>query len=86
MRDINSKPNPEIYEKACEALHVAPWEAIALEDSDNGLEAAIAAGMRAIMVPDMIQEFPEIESRLEAKLDSLHEVKIYIEHLIGKGE
>ncbi|MDY3767386.1 MAG: HAD-IA family hydrolase [Lachnospiraceae bacterium] len=81
----HSKPDPEIYEKVCEALHVAPQEAIALEDSENGLKAAMAAGMRTIMVPDMIRDLPEIEGDLEAKLDSLSEVKIYIEHL-GAGE
>ncbi len=76
-----SKPDPEIYETACRLLGTIPEETIVLEDSENGLRAAIAAGTRAIMVPDLIKNLPQIEKRLEAKLESLNEVKIYMEHL-----
>ena len=77
----HSKPDPEIYEKTCKMLKIRAREAIVLEDSENGLKAAIAAGTRVIMVPDLIQDLPEIERQLEAKLKSLHEVKIYMEGL-----
>ena len=56
-----SKPNPEIFLKACEALGVAPAEAIAIEDSYNGIRAAHRAGMFPVMVPDMVE--PDAEMR-----------------------
>lgn len=39
------KPAPDIYLKACENLKVAPADAHAYEDTDEGLEAAHAAGL-----------------------------------------
>lgn len=41
----NSKPNPEIFLKAAEALGVAPERCAVLEDSGAGIEAAKTAGM-----------------------------------------
>ncbi len=49
-----SKPDPEIFLTACEALSVAPEEAIAVEDSHNGIRSAQAAGMLPVMVPDLL--------------------------------
>jgi HAD superfamily hydrolase (TIGR01509 family) len=45
------KPAPDTYLAACAALGVEPSEAIALEDSPNGVKAARAAGLRCIAVP-----------------------------------
>ncbi|MDC7684359.1 HAD family phosphatase [Asticcacaulis sp. BYS171W] len=39
------KPAPDLYLTACDRLGVAPSEAHAYEDSDEGMEAARAAGM-----------------------------------------
>lgn len=44
----NPKPDPEIYLPAAERLSVSPSECLALEDSANGVPAAIAAGLNAI--------------------------------------
>ena len=44
----SSKPHPEIYLSVLKALHVAPDEAIAIEDSSAGIAAAKAAGMDVI--------------------------------------
>ena len=55
-----SKPNPDIYLKACELMKVDPKECYAVEDSYNGIRAAHAAGMKAIMVPDLLEPTPEI--------------------------
>ncbi|SDW65216.1 HAD family phosphatase [Paenibacillus sp. CF384] len=48
------KPDPTLYRLAVEALGVQPFEAVAVEDSLNGLKAAKAAGMKAIAVPNPI--------------------------------
>lgn len=42
------KPAPDLYRKALEALGLEPGEAIAMEDSAVGVEAARAAGLRCI--------------------------------------
>ena len=45
------KPAPDVYLAACEALGVAPADAVAFEDSPPGAAAARAAGMFVIAVP-----------------------------------
>ncbi|GBQ95127.1 phosphatase/phosphohexomutase [Acetobacter nitrogenifigens DSM 23921 = NBRC 105050] len=47
---VNPKPDPEIYLLAAQGLGVDPGRCVVLEDSDEGLEAARAAGMRAFDV------------------------------------
>lgn len=41
----NPKPAPDIFQKAAEQLHVTPEECLVIEDSGNGVRAAVAAGM-----------------------------------------
>lgn len=57
----HSKPRPDIYLLACRELGVNPAETYAIEDSPNGIRSAHAAGMRAIMVPDMIAPDEEMK-------------------------
>lgn len=66
-----AKPSPQIYLRACEALGVQPEEAAALEDSYNGLRAAAAAGMKAVMVPDLLQDDRPVRGLIYAKAESL---------------
>ena len=49
-----AKPAPELYEVVCVSLGVAPSEAIAIEDSPNGIAAAKAAGLFCLAVPNAI--------------------------------
>ncbi|CAN0158471.1 unnamed protein product, partial [Hapterophycus canaliculatus] len=44
------KPNPEIYESACQALGVSPWEAVFVDDIRENIRAAEALGMRTVWV------------------------------------
>jgi HAD superfamily hydrolase (TIGR01509 family) len=48
------KPYPDPYLQACEQLGVDVAEAVALEDSPNGLRSAVASGAVAIGVPHMV--------------------------------
>ena len=50
--DLRAKPAPDLYLAACAGLGVRPEEAIAFEDSRNGMLAAQAAGMRCVVVPN----------------------------------
>ena len=61
---MKSKPNPEIYEKACRLLEVRPEYCVAFEDAPAGVESATAAGIDVIMVPDLVQ--PDRETRRKA--------------------
>jgi HAD superfamily hydrolase (TIGR01509 family) len=49
---IRSKPDPALYRLAVESLGIAPAEAIAFEDSPNGVLAAKRAGLRVVAVPN----------------------------------
>jgi HAD superfamily hydrolase (TIGR01509 family) len=48
------KPAPDLYLLAAERLGVPPRECVALEDSEYGVRAASAAGLRVIQVPDLV--------------------------------
>lgn len=43
-----SKPDPEIFLKACNELNLKPSECMVIEDSENGIKAAKAAGCIAL--------------------------------------
>lgn len=43
------KPDPQVYEMALEELGVSPYEAVAIEDSRNGLLSAKAAGIPCLI-------------------------------------
>ncbi|MDR6597321.1 HAD family hydrolase [Saccharothrix longispora] len=46
------KPAPDVYLLACARLGVEPTRSAAVEDSTNGLRAALAAGMAVYAVPN----------------------------------
>lgn len=60
-----SKPEPDIYLMACEALEIPPAEAYAVEDSYNGIRAAFRAGMHPIMIPDLLPPTKEMQQLAE---------------------
>jgi beta-phosphoglucomutase len=45
-----SKPDPEVFLLAAEKLGVSPVECVVIEDAQAGIDAAIAAGMKAVGV------------------------------------
>jgi HAD superfamily hydrolase (TIGR01509 family) len=51
-----AKPQPDLYVEALDVLGLQPSEAIALEDSLNGIRAAKAAGIFVVAVPNSITE------------------------------
>ena len=68
------KPEPDIYRMACDALHLAPSDCIALEDSPAGITAAHSAGIRVIMIPDLAEPSEQINPMLYAVVPDLHHV------------
>jgi len=61
------KPFPYSYLRASERMRVPAGRCLAVEDSGRGLAAALAAGMRCIVVPGVLtrgQDFPGAEAVL----------------------
>ncbi|WP_191017896.1 HAD family hydrolase [Treponema zioleckii] len=72
----HSKPAPDIYIKSFESLSLLPNDCVAVEDSPNGVRAAVAAGLKCVMVPDQIQpddEMKKIAWKIIASLKALPE-------------
>ena len=69
------KPAPDVYLEAARRLGVDPTRTAAVEDSENGILAAKAAGMRTIAIPN--RNFPPGEdalARADVVLRSLDEL------------
>ena len=71
------KPHPEIYLKAASALASAPSKCLALEDSANGVKAAVAAGMTVVQIPDLVPPSDELLLLGHIVLSSLADVPKY---------
>ena len=72
------KPSPDVYLFAAQAVGVEPNEALALEDSRNGMLAAKAAGMHCVVVPNEItvgMNFDEADAQL-SRLNEMPLVKL----------
>lgn len=74
-----SKPDPEIFLKACEELAVVPQDAFAIEDSYNGIRAAAAGKLRPLMVPDLMPPTDEMRELAEEIFETLLDVKAFLE-------
>ncbi len=74
------KPFPDPYLQACAALEIDPAEAVALEDSPNGVRAAVAAGTTTVAVPRLVSVagagahvvWPSLAGRTVADLAAVH--------------
>ncbi|MGF1868401.1 HAD family hydrolase [Photobacterium indicum] len=53
---INGKPAPDVYLEVCNQMNVQPQNAIALEDSFNGVCAAVSAGITTIAIPEFYDD------------------------------
>ena len=79
-RAKRSKPNPDIFLVAAGLLGEEPENCIVIEDSFNGIRAAKAAGMTAVMVPDQLEPDEEIRALADLVLPSLLDVKEWIKN------
>ena len=71
----NTKPSPEIYQKAVKDLNLLPENCLAVEDSLNGIKSGISAGLKVIMVPDQVKPDEQIKSLVWKIFDSLEDLK-----------
>lgn len=58
-----SKPHPEMYQLALKKLKLKPHEAIAIEDSEAGVKAADAAGLKVIYISHGKKNGKKIDSK-----------------------
>jgi HAD superfamily hydrolase (TIGR01509 family) len=77
------KPEPDIFLAAARAIGHPPRDCLVLEDSTPGLRAALRAGMRAIVVPDLDRPPPEVDGVAPLVMASLHEVRAHLAALPG---
>ena len=79
----NGKPAPDIFLEAARRQGVDPSKCIVLEDSEMGIRGACAAGMRAIMVPDLIMPNDEMRHLTTDIFPSLVDFLVQFRRLTG---
>lgn len=65
-----AKPAPDIFLEAARRLALPPPACVVLEDSDVGAWAAVTAGMRVIVIPDLRRPSPRTYAIAEAVHES----------------
>lgn len=79
------KPDPAVYLRAAEGIGIDPADCVAIEDSTNGLRAALAAGMTVIATPS--EEHPppeEVLARAHAIIGSVAELPMVLDGLFPR--
>lgn len=69
------KPAPDIFLLAAQRLSLSPESCLALEDSESGALAALAARLTVILVPDLKQPSGELAAQVHQVCSSLHDVR-----------
>jgi beta-phosphoglucomutase len=69
-----SKPHPEIFEKAAQASGFSPEQCVVIEDSENGITAAKAAGIFAIAF-DSPNSKAQDYTKADLVINSFEEIK-----------
>ncbi len=82
---VNNKPAPDVYLFAAAQLGVKPERCLVFEDSLAGLQAAKAAGMTVVAVPNRVTQSLDF-SRADAIISGLPEISVeWIETFPGCG-
>jgi len=68
---VRGKPSPDLYLLAASRFGLKPEVCVAVEDSNHGVTAALAAGAITIMVPDMVTPTEESRARCAAVVPDL---------------
>jgi len=74
----HAKPEPDLFLEAAKRLKVEPQTCLVLEDSPYGVQAANAACMPVILVPDLLHPSDEIRSLTVGVFDSLEDVRSFL--------
>ncbi len=79
----NGKPAPDIYLTACRHINLEPERCIAFEDSDVGLRAAVTAGLKCVLIPDMKPATAHSLALAYTTFESMHEARPWLLGEIG---
>ncbi len=71
----NVKPHPELYHLTLTFMGVRPENALAFEDSPNGIKAAKAAGIYTVAVPNSVTRELPID-QADMRLDSMADLSL----------
>lgn len=74
-----SKPFPDVFLEAAKQAGALPEHCLVLEDSEAGIQAAYAANIPVICIPDLKEPSAEAKEKTAAVLPSLREVIAYLE-------
>lgn len=77
---IRSKPHPEPYLTALERYDLDPRICVVIEDSERGVQSAIAAGLRCIAIPNELTREGNFAGAV-AVLEGVHELSDTLERL-----
>lgn len=69
----NGKPAPDVFLEAAKQLGVKSQDCFVFEDSENGVRAAAAAGMKAIGIADIKPFCDEVKALMYAELNNMFE-------------
>jgi HAD superfamily hydrolase (TIGR01509 family) len=72
------KPDPEIYLQAVMKLKQSPQDCFAVEDSPIGMQAARAAGLKVIHIPDMSPLSEDTKDLYDYKFNNLFELEEFL--------
>lgn len=75
----HKKPHPEIYQKMLEHFHLEPDQALVIEDSSIGVEAAYRANIPVIHVADLIEPTTQDKERAWMTCKNLKEALVYLD-------
>lgn len=73
-----NKPAPDIFLHAAKLLSEPPSACLVVEDSEAGIQAAHAASMRVICIPDLKCPDQRVQALTAAVLESLADFKIHL--------
>jgi len=79
----HSKPAPDIFLKAASQCNALPKDCIVLEDSNPGAQGGHSAGMRVIVVPDLVQPNDATRKNAYAICKDLHEVSALLSGIVS---
>ena len=79
----NPKPDPEVYLRSAQNLGADVSQCLAIEDSVAGATAAISAGMRTVVVPDLKQPNSFVRANAFRIYKSLCDMQREMEELLG---
>lgn len=72
------KPYPDIFLEICRKLQVSADETLVLEDSANGVQAALAGNISVINIPDLLPISEDQQRQCVAVVEDLSKVISYI--------